>query len=464
MAKPKSIYVCQSCEFENPQWLGQCPKCGEWNTFVETIVQTSSSGIGGTRGKKSQNSSLVRKPIFLSKVKATEIKRQTSGSKEFDRVLGGGFVPGQVTLLAGEPGIGKSTLLTQIAKNIDGEFNVSSGKDKGKVKDKEKNKKVLYVCGEESVNQVKIRAERMKYKGDNLMVISETDTEVIASTIDFESENLGLIIVDSIQSLSTNDYMGFPGSVGQVRGGTQRLTQVAKQTGVPLILVGHVTKEGNVAGPKVLEHIVDTVLYLEGDSQHMFRILKTTKNRFGAVSEVGIFEMRDIGMIEVDNPSELFLSEKDKKAAGSCVSVVMEGFRPILFEIQALTTKTSFGYPVRTASGFNINRLKVLIAILEKRAEMDLSNHDVYVNIAGGFKVSEYATDLAVCLAIASSYKNKPIPSKTAAFGEVGLGGEIRKVTHQDKRVKEAKNLGYTDIVSPHNTRSVNEVVKKVLS
>lgn len=439
MSKSKSVYICQSCETQSPQWLGQCPKCGDWNTLVETVISTS---FGSSNQSKKSN--LVRKPIELSKVKATETKRKLSGSSEFDRVLGGGFVPGQVILIAGDPGVGKSTLLTQISKNMPED-------------------KILYVCGEESVGQVKVRAERMNYKAENLLVISETDTDVIAATIEAE-ENLGLVIVDSIQTLTSSDYMGFPGSVGQVRGGTQKLTTVAKSNNIPLILVGHVTKEGSVAGPKVLEHVVDTVLYLEGDSQHMFRILKTTKNRFGPVSEVGIYEMRDSGMEDVANPSELFLSERLKSTSGSCVAVLMEGFRPILFEIQALTTNTAFGYPVRTASGFNINRLKVLIAILEKRCGLDLSNHDVYINVAGGFKINEYAADLAVCLAIASAFKNKPVGGKVAAIGEVGLSGEIRKVSHDEKRVKEAKKLGYTKCISPSTASSVKEAIDQVLS
>ncbi len=439
MAKQKSVYICQSCESQCPQWLGQCPSCGDWNTLVETLINTS---FGSST--ESKISGLVRKPTVLSKVKAPESKRKPSGATEFDRVLGGGFVPGQVILIAGEPGVGKSTLLTQISKNMGDE-------------------KILYVCGEESIGQVKVRAERMKYKADNLLVVSETDTDVIAATIEAEKD-LGLVIVDSIQTLTSNEFMGFPGSVGQVRGGTQKLTTVAKRNNLPLILVGHVTKEGSVAGPKVLEHVVDTVLYLEGDSQHMFRVLKTTKNRFGPVSEVGIYEMKDSGMTDVANPSELFLSERLKSTSGSCVAVLMEGFRPILFEIQALTTKTAFGYPVRTASGFNINRLKVLIAIIEKRCNIDLSNHDVYLNVAGGFKVSEHAADLAVCLAIVSAYKNKPVGGKVAAIGEVGLSGEIRRVSHEDKRVKEAKKLGYTSSISPSSVNSVKDAIDKVLS
>lgn len=437
MAKSKTMYICQKCSFKSPQWLGQCSNCNGWNTFEETVLAPASSF------KSRSRTALPSKAIPLSNIKKKDIRRVSSNSEEFNRVLGGGFVPGQVILLAGDPGVGKSTLLTQIAKDM-------------------KDKKVLYVCGEESLSQVKVRAERMEYKAENLLVIAETDSDIIAATLEDEKD-LALVIVDSIQSITSEEYTGFAGSVGQVRGGTQKLSNVAKSIGVPIILVGHVTKQGNVAGPKVLEHIVDTVLYLEGDAQHQFRILKTSKNRFGPVSEVGIFEMTGKAMREVSNPSEMFLEEKSD-ASGSCVSVVMEGFRPILFEIQALTTKTAFGYPRRTTSGFPVNRLQVLIAILEKRCGINLSDQDVYINVAGGFKVSEYAVDLAVCLAIASSIKDKPLKPRTVGFGEVGLSGEIRNVSHQDKRIKEARKLGYTNIVSPKKTKSVRDALKIALS
>ena len=437
MAKAKTVHICQNCSFKSSQWVGQCPDCGEWNTLVEEIINPvdSSQAVGARHG--------VRPPVKLSKVKKAEIKRISSGSKEFDRVLGGGFVPGQVILLAGDPGVGKSTLLTQIAKNVSPKMDV------------------LYVCGEESVSQVKVRAERMKYKGTNLLAVAETDVDTINSTMELE-QNASLFVVDSIQSLTSREFTGFAGSIGQIRGGAQKLATTAKRTGKPLILVGHVTKDGAVAGPKVLEHIVDTVLYLEGDSQHLYRILRTNKNRFGPVSEVGIYEMTEDAMVDVQNPSEMFLSSASK-APGSCVTVVMEGFRPILFEIQALTTKTSFGYPVRTASGFSANRLKVLIAILEKRCGLNLGDQDVYVNVAGGFKINEYAADLAVCLAIASSARGKPLKSKTAVIGEVGLLGEVRRISHEDKRIKEARKLGYTNVMSPQKFRSVEEVLNTAL-
>ncbi|HLC93443.1 MAG TPA: DNA repair protein RadA [Patescibacteria group bacterium] len=441
MPKQKTLYICQSCGYETTQWVGQCLNCREWNTLVETVVgpvvQTSRSRLSSAT-----LSSSVR-PVFLSQVSTKPTKRVSTGMKEFDRVLGGGFVPGQVVLLAGEPGIGKSTLLTQISKNMSGST-------------------VMYVSGEESVEQVKVRAQRMNYKADNLYMVPETNVDLITATLENERD-LGLIIVDSIQTLYSEDLMGMAGSVGQVRGSAQKLTNIAKQLSVPSIIVGHVTKEGTVAGPKVLEHIVDTVLYLEGDSQHLFRVLKTTKNRFGPVSEVGIFEMDEEGMTEVDNPSKLFLSQKLKKTPGSCVTVVMEGQRPMLFEIQALTVRTAFGYPRRTTSGFNANRLLVLIAILEKTAGLNLQNHDVYLNVAGGYKVNEYACDLSVCLAIASSVKDVPIKDTAVAFGECGLSGEVRRVTHMERRTKEAKKLGYTEVVSPETVRSVKQAIERAL-
>ena len=431
--KQKSVYVCQNCSFETANWIGQCPQCGDWNSFVESVVSASI---------KRPRHGGVLSPIQLSKVSSDTYSRISSNISEFDHVLGGGFVPGQVTLIAGDPGIGKSTLLTQIAKEL-------------------KNKKVLYICGEESPGQIKIRVERMGYKAENLFVLSENDADVISENLN-EKKDYALVIVDSVQTLTTQQLAGVAGSVGQVKACAQILTDCAKKSGIPLILVGHVTKEGMIAGPKVLEHLVDTVMYLEGDLQHLYRILKTTKNRFGPISEVGVFEMNEKGMEQVSNPSKLFLNERLEKASGSCVTVVMEGFRPILFEIQALVLRTAFGYPKRTASGFNANRLSVLIATLEKRCGLNLSNFDVYVNVAGGFKISDYACDLAICLAIVSSLKDKSVGVKTAAFGECGLLGEIRKVSHTIQREKEAKKMGFTNIISPENTRTLREAVAKL--
>lgn len=438
MSKFKTVYTCRNCGHTSHQWIGQCPSCSEWNSFIEDVISAKESKSGSSSSKS------PGKIIKLSEVESTSLKRVSSGIGEFDRVLGGGFVPGQVVLLAGEPGIGKSTILTEISKNLKG-INI------------------LYVCGEESVDQVKIRAVRMGYSAENMLMLSETNVESIISTIE-QNKDIGLVIIDSVQTLNSDELLGSSGSLVQVRGCTQMLTSVAKETGIPVVLVGHVTKEGVVAGPKVLEHIVDTILYLEGDSQHLFRILRTNKNRFGPVSEVGIFEMEESGIKEVKNPSDLFLKQRMANSAGSCVTVVMEGYRPLLFEIQALTVKTSFGYPRRTASGFSNTRLQVLIAILERRAGLNLSSYDVYLNVAGGFKVSEYAADLAVCLAIASSVKDIPVKEGIASFGECGLNGEIRRVAHQDKRSNEAQKLGYSNVISSDNTKSISEAVSKSLS
>lgn len=436
MSKFKTVYTCNNCGYTSYQWVGQCPECSQWNTFVEDVVASKDS-------KTSSSPRGAVAPVRLSAVVSETPKRMSSGIGEFDRVLGGGFVPGQVVLLAGEPGIGKSTIITEISKSL-------------------KDINILYVCGEESVEQVKIRAVRMGYNAENLLMLSESNAESIVANIEKE-QDIGLIVVDSVQTLYSDELLGSAGSLVQVRGCTQMLTNAAKSSGIPLVLIGHVTKEGVVAGPKVLEHLVDTILYLEGDSQHLFRVLRTNKNRFGPVSEVGIFEMTEKGIREVTNPSELFLKQRMMNAAGSCVTVIMEGYRPLLFEIQALTVKTAFGYPRRTASGFSNTRLQVLIAILERRAGLNLSNYDVYLSVAGGFKVNEYAADLAVCLAIASSIKDKSVKSETAAFGECGLNGEIRQVPHQERRKTEAQKLGYTNVVSSDSVSSISDAIIKAL-
>jgi DNA repair protein RadA/Sms len=440
MPKQKSVYVCENCAFESAKWVGQCPKCLKWNTLIETLTTVSSS-----RSNSRSNSLKAMSPVTvkkLSEVSSKTTERVSSKIKELDRVLGGGFVPGQVILLSGEPGIGKSTILLQTASNIKNE--------------------VVYVSGEESPEQIKLRAERLGIKGDNLTMVSDIDVDSIVQTLDGRSQNCGLIIVDSIQTLTTGDLLGTAGSAGQVRESALRLANFAKSHGIPMVIVGHVTKEGSIAGPKVLEHLVDTVLYIEGDEQHLFRLLRTTKNRFGPVSEVGIFQMDEKGLREVANPSDVFLEERLKSAPGSCVTVTMEGYRPILFEVQALTSKTSFGYPKRTASGFNVNRLSVLVAVLEKRCGLKLSDQDVYINIAGGMKIEEYSADLAVCLAIYSSLNDKPLPPKLAAFGEVGLSGEVRKVNYIENRVKEAKKLGFGKVISPFEAKSVRDAINQI--
>ncbi len=431
MGKPKKTYVCSECGYKSIRWLGQCPSCGAWDSFEEDVaVDTSSSGVSA----KAQPTAL------LSSIEAKALVRTTTGLPEFDRVLGGGLVPGQVILIGGEPGIGKSTLLTQLAKSMS---NVS----------------VLYLCGEESPRQVKIRANRMEYDGSNLHLFTSTDVDSLIATLNANSD-FGLVIVDSIQTLVSSDATGLAGSISQLRVCTQKLTRAAKELGIPIIIVGHITKGGELAGPKVLEHIIDTVLYLEGDSQRLFRILRTTKNRFGPVSEVGIFEMRDTGLVEVENPSELFLGQSDQAASGSCITAIMEGYRPLLVEIQVLTTRTAFGYPRRTTSGFSVNRLQVLIAILEKRYGLDFSNHDVYLSVVGGLHLKDHAVDLAVCLALVSSMKDTPLKHGTVAFGECGLSGEIRPVVASKARSSEARNLGFSNILSPGKVKSIKDAIR----
>lgn len=433
MAKSKTVYICQSCSYQSIRWTGQCPECNAWNTLVEEVI--SKTPVGATKSYSNVNVKLIR----LADVKYEESRRFSSGFSEFDRVLGGGFVAGQVILMAGEPGIGKSTILTQICRNLS-------------------NDKILYVCGEENPEQIKLRAERLGVNTNNLYMVTETDVDIIIAGVE-QNPDTKLLIIDSMQTVTSSEFMGIAGSVGQVRGCIQKVAEVVKRLNISTIVIGHVTKEGTVAGPKVLEHLVDTVLYLEGDHNHLFRVLKTIKNRFGPVSEIGLFEMAEEGLREVLNPSEIFLSERSKVSVGSCVSVVMEGYRPLMFEIQVLTTKTMFGYPMRKASGFNVNRLQLLIAVLEKRCKVDLSQQDVFVNVAGGFKVSEYGVDLAVCLAIVSSVNGKTIPADLCAFGECGLLGEIRKVPQMDKRTAEAKKLGFKKIISPQDYKNISDVV-----
>lgn len=437
MAK-KTIYICTSCLHESAKWLGQCPNCGEWNTFEETLdIQTSKGS------KVSKNSTYVVRNI--AEVSTGSVERVSSNISEFDRVLGGGFVKGQVILLSGEPGIGKSTILTQLCKEMS-------------------DRKILYLAGEENVEQIKIRTNRMSYSGTNLDVISETNVEILDDLMTSKSSEYDLVIVDSIQTIYSSELTGMPGSIGQVRACAQKITNSAKTNQIPVIIIGHVTKDGTLAGPKVLEHVVDTILYLESDSQYLYRILKTTKNRFGPVSEVGVFEMTENGIRNIDNPSELFIGQRLEDSPGSCLTVIVEGQRPLIFEVQALAVKTAFGYPKRTTSGFNNNRLQVLIAVLEKRSGLNLSSYDIYLNIAGGFKISEHAADLAVCLAIASSVRNVAINTKIVAFGEVGLSGEIRRVSNQESRGKEAKKLGYTEVISNDKFKTIDQVIKKVLN
>jgi DNA repair protein RadA/Sms len=453
-----SSFICQQCGFEYPQWNGKCPNCGEWNSLVETIKEKpASSGLRGERNNHNNQSGA--KPIKLSEVKHIEKNRLKSTFEEFDRVMGGGIVPGSVTLLTGDPGIGKSTLLLHVLGKIGG----------------------LYISGEESGEQIKLRAKRLGIDGGNINILAETNLESIIQAItnivpiqsgvkkgvtpigSMEVE-LPLVIIDSIQTLSSEELAGMSGSVGQVRYCAEELVRSAKSLGVPIIIIGHVTKEGTVAGPKTLEHMVDTVLYLEGERFASARILRTLKNRFGAVEEVGIFDMRETGLKEITNPSELFLSDRVKNVPGSVVTVVMEGSRPILVEIQALTVPSQLAIPRRVANGFDVNRLQMLTAVIQKRLNVPLGTFDIFVNVSGGLKIGEPSADLAVVMAILSSFKNSVVPDKTVIFGEVGLLGEVRRVINEERRSKEARRMGYLQIISKASGSSIRENAKVLIS
>ena len=423
MAKgKKSVFFCQNCGHEENKWLGQCPMCKEWNTFVEEAVSTIKSST--TRQMKDAE------VVSLNQIEINHEERINTGIQELNRVLGGGIVPGSLVLVGGDPGIGKSTLLLQVCQ---------------KLCDSKKN--VLYISGEESLKQIKLRANRMGDFGDELYLLCETNLEVIRGVI--EKRKPDFVVIDSIQTMYNEEVTSAPGSVSQVRESTNVFMQLAKGLGISIFIVGHVTKEGTVAGPKVLEHMVDTVLYFEGDRHASYRILRGVKNRFGSTNEIGVFEMRHNGLVEVENPSEFMLNGKPEHASGSVVTCSMEGTRPILIEIQALVCSSNFGMPRRTAAGTDYNRVNLLMAVLEKRAGLHLSNCDAYVNIAGGVKINEPAIDLGIVLALMSSYKNSPISEKTIAFGEVGLSGEVRAVNMPEQRVMEAKKLGFETCIIP---------------
>jgi DNA repair protein RadA/Sms len=428
MAKEKTKYVCQSCGFESPRWVGKCPSCNEWNTFVEEIVVVEKKGRGA-RGPAKEGI-----PVAINEVSIEEDERLVTGISEFDRVLGGGIIPGSVILVGGDPGIGKSTLMMQMCANPLGVPGITS-------------QAVLYVTGEESVKQIKLRSERLNVNTPNLLVLAETNLEAIVDAI--EKVQPGVVIVDSIQTIYRPELESAPGSVSQVRESTALLMQIAKSKDIPIFVVGHVTKDGMIAGPRVLEHMVDTVLQFEGEQHHAYRILRAIKNRFGSTNEIGIFEMRDKGLTEVKNPSEVFLSERSYGASGSTVVASMEGTRPILIEVQALVTPTSYGMPQRTSTGFDYRRLTMLLAVLEKRMGLRLGQYDVFVNIAGGVKIDEPAVDLGVAASIVSSMRDVPVDSQAVAVGEIGLGGEIRTISQIEKRVQEAGKLGFKRIIIP---------------
>ena len=429
MAKgKKSIFFCQNCGHEEAKWLGQCPACKEWNTFVEERID---SGItkGTTVAARAVHEAKV---VPLTEVTADDDTRSETGIKELDRVLGGGIVPGSLVLVGGDPGIGKSTLLLQVCQRM------------------AQMKKILYISGEESQAQIKLRANRMGNFTSSLLLLCETNLGIIRSVI--EKERPELVIIDSIQTMYSEDVTSAPGSVSQVRESTNVFMQLAKGLCIPIFIVGHVTKEGNVAGPRVLEHMVDTVLYFEGDRHASYRILRAVKNRFGSTNEIGVFEMRQSGLVEVENPSEYMLSGKPENASGSVVACSMEG-------IQALVCRTNFGMPRRTAAGTDYNRVNLLMAVLEKRLGMSLGNCDAYVNIAGGIKMNEPAIDLGIVMALVSSYRNRPIDEKTIVFGEVGLSGEVRAVNMPEQRVAEAKKLGFETCILPEiSLKMVKEI------
>lgn len=426
--KSKTTYICRECGYKSPKWLGKCPGCNSWNTMEETLA-VSEKKTSAVKSLARESTANVRMPKRISEVTAGDEARSKTGLKELDRVLGGGIVQGSLILVGGDPGIGKSTLLLQICQSL--------GRDK----------KLLYVSGEESESQIKIRAERLGVTSDNLYLVSETDVELIIENINTLKPDV--VIIDSIQTMNREDISSASGSVPQVREATNAFMRIAKTMGIAFFIVGHVTKEGAIAGPRVLEHMVDCVLYFEGDRQLTFRILRAVKNRFGSTNEIGVFEMRDTGLTEVENPSAMLLEGRNTDISGSSIVCAMEGSRGVMAEIQALVTPTGFGNPRRMANGIDLYRLLLLIAVLEKRARMNLSNSDVYLNVAGGLKIDETAVDLGICAAVAASQSDIPLPADMIFIGEVGLGGELRGVSQLEKRINEAHKLGFKSAIVP---------------
>lgn len=433
MAKAKTVFFCKECGYESAKWMGQCPGCKEWNTFVEEPAERKAAagrgpGISARTGAAGRPGRV--KPARLEEISVEENDRIGTGFGELDRVLGSGIVGGSLVLVGGDPGIGKSTLLLQVCRNL-----AQSGK------------KVLYISGEESLKQIKLRAARIGQVTGELSFLCETNLDVIQEVL--EEEKPDVAVIDSIQTMFREEISSAPGSVSQVRESTNLLMQIAKSQGIAVFIVGHVTKEGMVAGPRVLEHMVDTVLYFEGDRSDTYRILRAVKNRFGATNEIGVFEMEEKGLQEVQNPSEFLLSGRPEDASGAAVACLMEGTRPILVEVQALVTATSFGMPRRTAAGTDYNRVNLLMAVLEKRCRYEMSRYDAYVNIAGGMRMNEPALDLAIIMSLVSSLKDRAIDPKTVIFGEVGLSGEVRGVSMAEQRVNEAVKLGFETCILP---------------
>jgi len=443
LAKQKTQFECSNCGYISPKWNGSCPSCGKWNTFEESKVVTKSVA----HKAKVEGLERVEKPQKLDDVETSEHSRFLSNIKEFDRVLGGGFLHGAYILIGGEPGVGKSTLTLQVAKS-------------------NPELTILYCAGEESAGQIKQRAQRLGVKSDKLLVYNETQINKIIDEV--QKVNPDLLIVDSIQTVYRTELQSMPGSIQQVKECAALFQQLAKKKNITTIVIGHVTKEGDIAGPRVLEHMVDTVLQFEGDKNYTYRLLRSLKNRFGPAQEVGVFEMKEGGLVEVSNPSELFISDKTEGVSGNAIVCTMEGSRPLLIEVQALVAPSAYGTPQRTSNGFDRNRLALLLAVLEKRAGFGFSNHDVYLNIAGGFKLNDPAGDLGVCCALVSSLTDKPINQRTAFIGEVGLGGEVRTVPHIEQRRKEAAKLGFKNSIVPQTKvtegiKYVKEAIKKAL-
>ena len=430
MAKTKTRYVCQACAYESPRWLGRCSNCGEWNTFIEEIVAERTAVKARVSAAQRRQGGGAAPPQPMAAIDLGEETRLLTGVAELDRVMGGGIMHGSLTLVAGDPGIGKSTLMTELGKYLP-------------------SRRVLYVTGEESLRQVKLRAQRLGVDSKNVLLFAETNVEeIIAAAQDAAPD---LLIIDSIQTVFRPDVQSAPGSVSQVRESASALLQFTKSMDVATFLVGHVTKAGSIAGPRILEHMVDTVLYFEGDRHHAYRVLRAVKNRFGSTNEIGVFEMRSTGLHEVTNPSEIFLSERRYGASGSTVVCALEGTRPVLVEVQALATGTSYGTPQRTANGFDLRRLQLLLAVLEKREGLRLSTHDVFLNVAGGVRLEEPAVDLGVVVAVASSFRDIPADTGAVLIGEVGLGGEVRTVSQLEMRLKEVAKLGFERAVVPKN-------------
>ncbi len=424
--KYKVIYRCRACGVGIPKWMGQCPECGGWDTLAEE------RSVAGSGVEKKKNASFLPEPVPIDSVRARETDRVKTGLKEFDRVLGGGVVEGSLILIGGDPGIGKSTLMLQVLSKLS---------DSGK--------KCLYVSGEESVRQISMRGKRLESRSSSMFVVSETDLESILAMV--ELSQYDALVIDSIQTVFHPEVSSTPGSVTQIREASMHFMKLAKSTGIPVFLVGHVTKGGAIAGPRIMEHMVDTVLYFEGDKSHVFRILRAVKNRFGSTNEIGVFEMNENGLIQVPNPSAVFLSERSTASPGSVVTSCMEGTRPILVEIQGLVSSSNLGTPRRTVLGLDSHRVALIIAVMEKRLGMNLTSLDIFMNVTGGVKIVEPSADLAIAAALASSFLDKPVDQKTTLIGEIGLTGEIRAVDHAQARVKEASKMGFTTCLVPGN-------------